>query len=398
MKAVTHPRATKVGVPLPLQCRHAGLCVDGIQVKHGVAVIVFTQYVGGGNVLQRVERNDHRLCKRNRLQLVDQVMKADLGRGLPGRQARVASGRDRVLRATLVVPRRPGLGVAWQHRSVSVQDCFVGVVADRTQGLPLGGARVREQCQRLVGVRGHHHFVERLFAAIGDDRYAIEFAGGMAVNAPHGGVQAFVGNTCNDFFNVMACAPGDCPPLGPVAHLNQAVVVTKPDHRRHGKLQHLIQRATPDATNHGQEVPVPKLGREVVAAQKLVQRLHQLSVLARFGQLGGHGVEPQHITQHGDEAPVHQVAPLGKHGVQAGAAPLQRLPASPARGGFDRKRHVGFGGFHFQITQQLDQVGVSALVEHQKSGVHAVCDRPCGRGQGDVHRMRVPAKVIPRLK
>src|SRR3989344_3358261 len=39
-----------------------------------------------------------------------------------------------------------------------------------------------------------------------------------------------------------------------------------------------------------------------------------------------------------------------------------------------RERHVRLGGLHAQLGQQADQVGVGALVEPQKAGVHPVGD------------------------
>ena len=71
----------------------------------------------------------------------------------------------------------------------------------------------------------------------------------------------------------MACAAFDREPARSVGDLNQAMVVAKPNHRGDWKLQHLIGRAAPNAAEHGQKVPIAKLGTETMLLQKISQRL-----------------------------------------------------------------------------------------------------------------------------
>ena len=243
-------------------------------------------------------------------------------------------------------------------------------------------------------MRGQHHMVEMLGALVGGHAHAC----GVALDAAHGGVQALVGHAGQDFFDVVAGAAGHRPPLGPVGHLDQAVVVAEADHRCHRKLQHLVRRAAPDAAQHGQEVPVAEGVAKAVFLQKVAQRLHQRLLGMGLGDAGAQLVEAQQVGQHAPEAGVDQVAALGEHGREVGAAPLQCLAATRARH-LHRERHVRLGRGHAQLGQQGDQVGVGALVEDQKARVHPVGDGLARRvGQGHIHRVGVAAKVAAGFK
>ena len=105
-------------------------------------------------------------------------------------------------------------------------------------------------------MRGEHDFIETFRCAISDDAHAMR----VALNQTNRCVQALVGNVRNDFVNVSPGAIGNRPPLRAIGHLDQAVVVAKPNHGGHGKLQHLLGRARPDASHHGQKIPITKLG------------------------------------------------------------------------------------------------------------------------------------------
>jgi hypothetical protein len=178
------------------------------------------------------------------------------------------------------------------------------------------------------------------------------------------------------------------------------VVVAKADHRRHGKAQHLLGRAAPDATQHGQQIPLLECRAKAMRAQKVRERLAQRVAVLRRGHCGAQAVEAQNLAQHGPKAWPQQVGPLRKNGLQVGAAPFQR--AAPARAGarhLHRKRHVGARSRNVQRAQQGDQPRVGALVEHQKPRVHPVGHRLApGVGEAHVHGVRVTAKVIRRLE
>ena len=170
-------------------------------------------------------------------------------------------------------------------------------------------------------------------------------------------------------------------------------------HRGHGKAQHLVGGAAPDAAQHGQKIPVAEFGRKALGHQKVTQRLHQgglfTGLVELFRQRCGQAVEAQQVGQHAPEAAIEQVAALRKHRGQAGAAPLQLVGSAPARTGhLHRKRHVGGRNGHIQLRKQCQQVGIGALVEHQKTGVHTVGDGAVGGGQGDVHRVGVATEIV----
>ena len=278
-----------------------------------------------------------------------------------------------------------------------MQHGAVGLVVDGAQDRAFGTARALQQGQRLVGVGRQHDLVEAFFGAVGEHAHTAMGRERIADDAANRRVQAFVGDAGNDFFNVVPGAAGHRPPLRPVGHLDQAVVVAEADHGGHRELQHLVGRAGPDATQHGQEIPVAKLGRKSALAQELAERLHHGGFRAAFGQRRGGPVETHDVAKHAPEPPVQEIAALGEHCVQAGAAPFQGATVAAA-GDLDRKRHVRAGCGHAQIRKQLDQVGVGAFIEDQKAGVDTVGHRALRRGQSDVDRVGMAAKIAAGLE
>ena len=192
-----------------------------------------------------------------------------------------------------------------QHRPV-------GLVADGPQHRALGLARLSQQGQRLVRMAGQHQLVKALGLPAGSDQHTLL----VTDDALHWTAQALVRNARGDFFHILAGATGHRPPLRPVADLDQAVVVAKTDQGGQRELEHLVGRATPDAAQHGQQVPVAKGVGETLLAQEVRQRLHQFGIPVAECQGIGQPVEAQHIGQHAQKARAYQVAPLGKYGVE----------------------------------------------------------------------------------
>ena len=381
MEAVTHPRACEIGVLPPLQRGHLGLRTDGGQVKHRVGVVKTAQHLVVGNRLHRVQRHHHGLLERHGLQPVEEVVQADPGIGL------AAVGG-------FVVPRGPGRRVAGQHTGVGVQHGAVGLVVDGPEHLPLlRGGVAAQQGQRLVGMGGQHESVETLGARVGGDGHTACVACDLA----HGGVQAFVGDARGDLVDIVARTASHRPPLRALADLRQAVVVAKAHHRGHGELQHLVGRAAPDTAEHGQQVPVAEFGRKLLRLQKLGQRLGERRFCTTRGQVSHQFVETQQVAQHAPESGAQQVGTLGKHGVEAGAAPLERAALRTRH--LHGKRHVGRHGADVQLFQERDEFGVGAFVEHQETGVNAVADgvAMCV-GQRDVNGVGVAAEIGTRLE
>ena len=273
-----------------------------------------------------------------------------------------------------------------------MQHGAVGLVADRTQHRALLRAGLAQHGQRLVGVGGDDHGVKAFGAVVGDDAHT----GLVALDQAHGGVQPCIGQAGDDLLDICFCPTEHAAPLRPVGHLDEPVVVTEADHGRHRELQHLIGRAAPDAAEHGQEVPVAEGVAKVVLAQKIGQRLAHLRLTVVTGDARAQRVEAQHIGQHAPELRVDQIALLCKHAGQVGTAPFERLSVHGA-GHLGRKRHVARHALDLQLRKQIDQVGIGALVEDQKAGVHAVGDRALRCRQRDVHRVGVAAEVVARL-
>ena len=248
MKPITGPGTAKIAVLQALQTRQRLLGLDGGQVKDRMHVVVFTHDVVTRDLLHRIQRHHHRLRKGQRLQHVEQVMQANAGRFAA------------CLRGAFVVPGGPGEFFLRQHRRIGVQHGAVGLVADGAQYLALRRAGLGQQGQRLVGMRGQHDLVKMLDPVPGGDAHAASRCLRIALNVVHGGVQALVADAGNDFVDIVARPTLDGPPLRPVGDLDQAVVVAEADHGRHRELQHLVDRAGPDAAHHGQEIPVAKLG------------------------------------------------------------------------------------------------------------------------------------------
>ena len=380
MKTVAGPGAAKIAVPQTLQARYFFLRADSGAVKYRMRVIEFTHDVLRRYRPRRIQRHQHRLGKRQRLQHIQEVMQAHLA----GLALRVA--------CTLVVPRGPGQLVGRKHRGVGVKHCAVRLVADGAQHSTFGHSGLLQQGERLVGMGRQHHFVEAFFLTVGNNLHSTAGRQAVPAYAFDRRVQTFVGDTGNNFVHVMPGPTGDCPPLGAVGNLDQPVVVAKTDHRCHRKLQHLVGWARPDAAEHGQKVPVTKLGAVIAGEQKVAQWLQHGGLSAVFGQGSRLTVEAHDVAQHAQEPPIQQIAALGKYRVQAGAAPFKRA-TRPAARYLDEKRHVRVRCLNAQFGKQCDQPWVGALVEHQKTGVNAVCQRALWRWQGDVHRVGVAPEI-----
>ncbi len=77
-------------------------------------------------------------------------------------------------------------------------------------------------------------------------------------------------------------------------------------------------------------------------------------------------VEPQNLGDKAVEARTQQIAALGKQGVEVMAVILQPLRA------FHREAHLGRLPRHADPCQQLQEVGVGAIIEDDKTGVDGI--------------------------
>ena len=73
----------------------------------------------------------------------------------------------------------------------------------------------------------------------------------LTLNAYNRRFQVGVRNMLQQLLNIMFRTTCDGEPLRTVHHLNQPMVMAKANHGGNWKLQHLVCRATPYATEHG---------------------------------------------------------------------------------------------------------------------------------------------------
>jgi hypothetical protein len=100
-------------------------------------------------------------------------------------------------------------------------------------------------------------------------------------------------------------------------------------------------------------------------------------------------VEAQDVAQHAPERRARQVPALAEHRAEIGAGPFQVGLIQP-----HAERHVAGDGFHAQHVEQPGELGIGAVVEHQKAGV----DRKGLAVERHVHRVRVAAQAVFRLE
>ena len=91
--------------------------------------------------------------------------------------------------------------------------------------------------------------------------------------------------------------------------------MAKTNHGGHWKGQHLIGGATPDATHHGQEIPILKGLAKLVLLQKFRQRLAHGRFVLLNGDFCAQLIEAQYIEQHFVKLRSQQIATLRKHRV-----------------------------------------------------------------------------------
>ena len=121
----------------------------------------------------------------------------------------------------------------------------------------------------------------------------------------------------------------------------------------------------------------------------------QLGICARLRNLRTQAVQSHQLQQHLQKARLEQITALGKDGVEVGTSPFQSVCAISSLNG---KAHVRDAGVNTQLRKQRDQIGISALVVNEEAGVDAVSAIAMLGGQGDVHGMRMSAKIAASLK
>jgi hypothetical protein len=171
------------------------------------------------------------------------------------------------------------------------------------------------------------------------------------------------------------------------------MVVAKADQRGHRKAQHLVRRAGPDATHHGQQVVLPEGGAEAVLIQKDFDGAAQAGFVAFPGDACGQTIEAQDLGQHLQKTGAQQIAALSEDSSQRAAAPLEAGTSVGLRH-LHRERHLGGRRRHLQLFEQLRQKRIGAVVEDQKARVHALAHAI----QRHIDGVGMAAEMVARLQ
>ena len=116
----------------------------------------------------------------------------------------------------------------------------------------------------------------------------------------------------HQFFHVAGRTALDHPPLGPIVHAEQAVVLEKPDEEDCGHGAHALGRRRPDGRAHRQDVVLDEVIPVVVQRQVFAQREPQCGLVQ---QGGGLAVEAQYVGQHAVKRRAKQVAALREQAI-----------------------------------------------------------------------------------
>ena len=141
--------------------------------------------------------------------------------------------------------------------------------------------------------------------------------------------------------------------------LHQVVIAEKPHQGLGREIHDLFFGGGPDRARDRRQVVVT----EPAAHLHLVHQLAQ-----RDGGIGRDlfrpGIEAQQITHHAQESGIGQIALLGKQRRKA-AQPIFD-PATADGGG---KAHIRFRHRHIEGCEELGQIGIVGVVEHDKAGI-----------------------------
>ena len=187
-------------------------------------------------------------------------------------------------------------------------------------------------------------------------------------------------------FYVLPGTALDDSPLRAIFKLQQTVVFKKSyqEGRRH--IEHRAGLRRPDRRDHRYEVAI----REFIAEGLLPQIVTQRHGFVRHADVRDRlPVEPQNITHHAMKRRPQHIAPLRKEPVERGAVVLDQVIF-----GVHTEAHLaGLRGLT-DLVEQLDEIGVSPIVEDNKSGIN----RERLTGFVNIDGIRVPADVRRGLK
>ena len=283
----------------------------------------------------------------------------------------------------MIVPRRPCGAPAREQRAVGVQHRLVGLVGEGAEDVGLGGARIGQQRERLVGVGGDHHLVELLGGlAVGHD---VDVRGVAGHGDDRRADADAVGEGGGERLDVARGAARDRRPL------------RAPGERQHPVVGEELRRGSaPGTTTSARGRPTtPRRpgaragGRRTSARSPRRPGRRAASDRRRGRRAAARGAVEAHVVgHHRQEARPGEVRRLGEQAAEAARGVLEVLGL-----GADREAHVGRLARDRELVEQRLEARVVAVVEDDEAGV----DVP-GRIVGvDPDRVRVPADVVARL-
>ena len=288
------------------------------------------------------------------------------------------------------MPPTPSAVPAAATRRCAARRGWVGSGSRRGPAASAGVASAPSRRKRLVAVAGENDLVEVLDVPCG----AEQRAGCVALHAQHRRVQACVGEAIDDAAAHSAAsrrapssiAAGRSTCSRPWLWQKRISVAT-------GKASICSLRARPDARDHRQQVPLPKLAAEAMlrrgtrrptARASPHPRRRAMWVASRLKR-----AMSASMRQKPGRSRLRRCANTLR---QAGAAPFDPVAAR-----LYRERHVRRGGLHPQFGEQPHELRIGALVVDEETGVHAMrhaverhvdrvrvaAEMPCGLEQRD---------------
>ena len=213
---------------------------------------------------------------------------------------------------------------------------------------------------------GDDHPVERLPAVGGHDRGAHTGSAG-AFEPLHGRRDSDrAGEPGRDGVDVHAAAADDGAPLGAVADAEQTVVVQEREETPGGERPERVRVGRPHRGTHRDQVEFDELAPVPVPTEELVERRDVVAVVEETRRLT---VEADDVAQHPPHRRTAEVAAIGEQRVGAGRAIGESVRRRVRVAVGDREAHLRVDGGYVQFPEEVEEVGVIAVVVHDEARV-----------------------------
>ena len=110
-------------------------------------------------------------------------------------------------------------------------------------------------------------------------------------------LEVFVRDLFEQLDHIMPSATSDGVPLRSIAHLNQSMVLAEAHEGCEWKSEHLLGRTRPDASRHGEQIPVAEF-RAVLALSKKITERHVIHRAVTLCHLCRFAIEAQNVSDH----------------------------------------------------------------------------------------------------